>query len=413
MKIAKVELYHVQIPLEKTFYPTWIPGYPQTHNSFTLVRLETKCGIEGWSAGAAMGREREGLGDLIGGYLIGLDPEDIPTANQRLKEASYLGWRNYWIEPAFWDIVGKSKGKPVYELLGGSARPVETYISTGEMRDPAQRAEQLLEMAERGFKTAKLRVKNIELKDDIRHVETVASRVSGKLIMGVDANQGWLVTIMARMPAWTHERAYEFAVACARNNFRWLEEPLDSRDYDGLAALRAKKTGVRLAGAELNYGWDETKVMIEKGCLDAYQPDSTFCGISQAKRTLDACREKGLDFSPHTWTNGIGLIINMHLWLADAERNLPLEYPLEEPSWIPRWRDGIQESPILPDSEGRLAPPTEPGLGLRIDPAKLRRYGRRFFKMTELGLKFKVVREKGVSEAVKLAKQKKQLELES
>jgi L-alanine-DL-glutamate epimerase-like enolase superfamily enzyme len=112
MKIAKVELYHVQIPLEKTFYPTWIPGYPQTHNSFTLIRLETKCGIEGWSAGAAMGREREGLGELIGGYLIGLDPEDIPSANQRLKEASYLGWRNYWIEPAFWDIVGKSKANP-------------------------------------------------------------------------------------------------------------------------------------------------------------------------------------------------------------------------------------------------------------------------------------------------------------
>ncbi|MBW2104198.1 MAG: mandelate racemase/muconate lactonizing enzyme family protein, partial [Deltaproteobacteria bacterium] len=91
MKIDTVELYHVSVPLKETFWPTWIPGYPQTHNNFTLVRITTDEGIEGYSAGAAMGRERKGLGDLIGGYLLGADPTDIEGIQALLKQAGILG----------------------------------------------------------------------------------------------------------------------------------------------------------------------------------------------------------------------------------------------------------------------------------------------------------------------------------
>ncbi len=44
MKITAIELYHVSIPLRVTFWPTWIPGYPQTHNRFTLIKLLKKYG---------------------------------------------------------------------------------------------------------------------------------------------------------------------------------------------------------------------------------------------------------------------------------------------------------------------------------------------------------------------------------
>ncbi len=39
MKISAIELYHVSVPLGETFWPTWIPGYPQTHNRFTLIKI--------------------------------------------------------------------------------------------------------------------------------------------------------------------------------------------------------------------------------------------------------------------------------------------------------------------------------------------------------------------------------------
>ena len=407
MKISTIELYHVSVPLRETFWPTWIPGYPQTHNRFTLVRLVTDDGIEGWSAGSAMGCERAGLGELMGGYLLGTDPTDIDRVQSLLKQAGYLGWRNFWIEPACWDILGKARGKPVYELLGGVARPIETYCSTGEMRAPEARVEELLKMRERGFRTAKLRVKNRELKDDIQHIETVARGVDGRLVLGVDANQGWLVSIVDRIPAWDLPRARTFADACHANGFRWLEEPLDSRDYDGNAALK-KVSPIRISGAELNYGWDEIKVMFEKDCFHVYQPDATFAGgIAQVRRVIDACHEHQREYSPHTWTNGIGFYVNWNLVLSDPGNQLPLEYPLEEPSWIPELREGII-APIIPDKNGMLAPFTRPGLGFEVDPKLLKKYGRRFFRLTETGLKIRVIMEKGLKAALDLKKRKEQ-----
>jgi D-galactarolactone cycloisomerase len=405
MKIKAIELYHVSVPLIETFWPTWIPGYPQTHNRFTLARITTNNGITGYSAGTAMGREREGLGDLIGSYLIGADPTDIDRVQSLLKQAGFLGWRNFWIEPACWDIIGKAQGKTVYELLGGKARPVDVYLSTGEMHDPHRRAYELIAKRDRGFKTAKLRVKNAELKDDIQQIEVVSKCLAGKMKLGVDANQGWLVSIVDKIPAWDLARARDFARACGDCGIGWLEEPLDQRDYDGNAELK-KSSPVKIAGAELNYGWDEIKIMLEKDCFDIYQPDATFAGgIAQVKRVIDACKERGRIFSPHTWTNGIGFYINWNLYLADPDDSMPLEYPLEEPSWIPEFREGIIE-PIIPDSNGQLQPFRKPGLGFEIDEKLLKKYGKRFFRLTETGLKLKVIREKGLKAALDLKKRK-------
>jgi len=405
MKITAIELYHVSIPLKETFWPSWIPGYPQTHNRFTLIKIITDEGIEGYSTGSAMGKEREGLGDLLGGYLIGADPTDIDRMQGLLKQAGFLGWRNFWIEPACWDIIGKKEGKPVYELLGGDARPIEVYLSTGEMHDPEKRVDELLSMKDFGFKTAKLRVKNRDLKDDIRHIEVVRKGVGDKFVLGVDANQGWLVSIVDKIPAWDLARAKAFASACYDNNMEWLEEPLDSRDYDGNAALK-KSSKVKISGAEINYGWDEIKIMFEKDCFHIYQPDATFAGgIAQVMKVIEMCREKNRLFSPHTWSNGIGFYVNWNMVLADRDNMLPLEYPLEKPSWIPEFREGIIE-PIIPDKDGMLQPFKKPGLGFEIDRRLLRKYGKRFFKLTETGLKFKVIREKGIRAALELKRRK-------
>ena len=106
--LKRIDIYHVAVPLPVPFRPSWIPGYPQTHNRFDLIRLTTDDGVQGWSAGPAIGHERSGLGDLIGPYLLGLDPTDIPTVQQRLREMSYLGMRNAWIEPAFCELLLKT-----------------------------------------------------------------------------------------------------------------------------------------------------------------------------------------------------------------------------------------------------------------------------------------------------------------
>ena len=407
MKIDRIELFHVTIPLAKPFHPAWIPGYPQTANRFTLARLTTDDGLQGLAAGLAFEREREGLGSLLGPYLIGLDPTDIETGRQRIREASYLGWRNYWLEAAFWDIKGQAEGKPVWRLLGGEAGGrVPVYASTGEVHDAARRAEEVIQLSEAGFKTVKLRVHSFEPAEDIAQIETVRHAVGDTVELGVDANQGWRVALIDDAPLWTLERAANFARACAEHYIAWLEEPLDMYAWDDLAELR-RSSGVPIAGGELNGGWHEFQVMLEKGSLDIYQPDATFGGgISDACRVMAACRERGLKFAPHTWTNGIGLIINLHVHAAGG-REHPLEYPYEPPGWVPEVRDGLLAEPIRADAAGTIAVPESPGLGIELDEDKLKRYGEKFFDMTTRGIAVKTIREKGLFTALHLARRKK------
>jgi len=196
-RVAKVELYHVSIPLPAAFRPAWIPGMPSHENRFTLVRITTEDGIEGYSAGPAIGRERAGLGDLLGPYLLGEDATDIDLVQQRLREIAYLGWRNWWIEPAFWDIKGKIVEKPVYELLGGEPGTIRLYASTGEVKDPAARIEEVEARYAEGFRTVKLRVHDLDEKVDIRHVTETAAAFGDRMKIGVDVNQGWNIGKLA------------------------------------------------------------------------------------------------------------------------------------------------------------------------------------------------------------------------
>jgi len=406
-RIDRIELFHVAIPLPKPFYPSWIPGYPQTVNRFNLLRLTTEDGVQGLAAGVAFEREREGLGGLLGPYLIGLDPTDISTARQRIREASYLGWRNYWIEAAFWDILGKVEGKPVWALLGGeSVQRVPVYASTGEIHPTPQRIEEVLSLQEMGFKAIKLRVHSFDYKEDISQVEAVRKAVGDTIQIGVDANQGWRVSLIEDAPLWTLDRATEFSYACAELGISWIEEPLDMYAFDEQAEL-CRRSKVPIAGGELNGGWHEFKIMLEKGSYDIYQPDATMGGgISDARRVLEACQKGSLGFTPHTWTNGLGFLINLHVYCS-GRMEQPIEYPYEPPGWIPEVRDGILAETIQIDSDGTVAVPNTPGFGIELDEEKLNRYGEKYFEITSRGLAMKTIREKGLFTALRLAKKKR------
>ncbi len=174
-------MYHVRIPLDKPFYPSWIPGYPSIDNRFDLVRIITDSGVEGFSAGPAIAAERKGLGYLIAPYLIDVDATDMNLIQQRLREVSYLGVRANWMEPAFWDIKGKLENKPVFELLGGKAEPVALYASTGEVKSPEARVEEVQQRYEEGFRSVKIRVHDFQIEKDIQQVEAVAKAMGDKM----------------------------------------------------------------------------------------------------------------------------------------------------------------------------------------------------------------------------------------
>ena len=396
-RVAKVELFHVAIPLPATFRPAWIPGMPSNENRFTLVKVTTDDGVEGYSAGPAIGRERAGLGDVLGPYLLGEDATDIALIQQRLREISYLGWRNWWIEPAFWDIKGKIEGKPVCELLGGAPCTVRLYASTGEVKVPEARIEEVEARRAEGFRTVKIRVHDFDEAVDIRQVTETARAVGDRMKIAVDANQGWRVTIIGNSPLWNLERAKRFADACADVGVAWIEEPLAMDAYEDLSALTTYSR-VPIAGGELHSsGLPELRTMIERRCYDIFQPDALFTGgIAQTREVIRLLAEHGLSYSPHTWTNGIGFAVNLQLFAASGFADTKeLEYPLAPPGWTVDARDGILEEPF-DHHRGTLETPTSPGLGFAIDRRALARWGKRFFVMDRKRLIWFSLRHRGI-----------------
>jgi len=138
-------------------------------------------------------------------------------------------------------------------------------------------------------------------------------------------------------------------------------------------------------------------MMIERRCYVVFQPDALFTGgIAQTMEVIRLCREHGLGYSPHTWTNGIGFAVNLQLMAASgyaAEREL--EYPLSPPGWTVEARDGILEEPFVHE-KGAIETPRSPGLGFEIDRRALARYGRRFFVMDRKRLVWFSLRTRGL-----------------
>jgi len=413
--VDRIELWHVAVPLPATFRPSWIPGFPQNENRFDLIRVFTDDGLEGVAAGPAMGNEREGLGSLLGPYMLGEDATDIAAVQQRLRELGYLGWRNFWIEPAFWDIAGKRAGKSVCELLTGKPPPrtVRLYASTGEVKEPRARIEEAERRLAEGFTTIKLRVHDFDEAVDIRQVVETAKAVGDRMKIAVDANQAWRVAAIADAPIWDLARAKRFADACADVGVAWIEEPLPMDAWDDQAALAAYSK-VPIAGGETHHGGlPELRMMIERRCYDVFQPDAVFTGgIAQTWEIVKLCKQHGLGYSPHTWTNGFGFAVNLQLKAASVvssehgEGDVPLEYPYDPPGWTPEARDGVLARPFLHD-RGSLEVPSGPGLGITIDERALRKWGRRTFVMDKKRLVWFALQDRGLRAAMEINRTRK------
>jgi L-alanine-DL-glutamate epimerase-like enolase superfamily enzyme len=367
MKITEVKLRTFDLPhKEHPFHPTWQPAASQSHR-MSVVEVHTDEGITGIGAGGVLTRL-----NTTAGLFVGRDPLAIEQHVEMLKTIAYFMGRPWPIEIALWDIAGKAAGLPLYKLLGGKRDRLPAYASTGELRPKEQRVEDVLRMRDEGFRAVKLRFHSERARDDLPTLDAVRAAVGDTMDIMVDANMGWRYPADLR-PRWDRKTAVDMTLAMEDYDVYWLEEPLWSYDYEGLAELRGK-TNVRIAGGELNLGLHEFQAYLEHGCLDVYQPDATFAGgITTARKVAGMAEAAGLWFAPHTWSNGIGVIANAHL--SAAVPNCPyIEFPYDPPAWPTDVRDFVLTEPVRIDAEGDLVLPDKPGLGIELDEERLQRY---------------------------------------
>lgn len=184
----------------------------------------------------------------------------------------------------------------------------------------------------------------------------------------VDCNQGWRMP-WDTAPPWSLAEALTVADELADRDVYWMEEPLHRGDHAGMAMLR-ERGGVLVAGGEMTRELHELRLMLLAGSLDVYQPDAVVTGGIGGLRHLAAeVAAAGHTFSPHTWGSGVALMANAHLTAGTVGTTF-LEYPFDPPEWTEGRRDFLLTEPIV--CNGRIDLDDRPGLGLELDPERLR-----------------------------------------
>jgi D-galactarolactone cycloisomerase len=359
MRITAIRLRRVVHELDPPFAAAWDP-VPRRRFEATIVEVETDEGLTG-----------VGSGDTMGGFeayehlFVGRDPLDVEHHARVLETIAFHAGRYWPLEAALWDLLGKARGQPVAALLGGVVDRLPLYASTAAIRSPGEHAELALRLREEGFRALKIRIEPDSLDQGIASVAAVRGAVGATMEIMVDLNQAWRMPGDVRDPL-LFETVRGFAEELATYGVRWLEEPLAGEDVTGLARLR-RESGVALAGGEMARTPALLDAYLEADALDVYQPDAVLAvGVARARDLGRRVLERGLAFTPHTWTNGIGLLANLHL-SAGIGGGPYLEFPYDPPGWTPERRDFMLAEPILPDADGRLTVPTAPGLGIDLD----------------------------------------------
>jgi len=366
VKITTIRLDRMRLVLDPPFAAAWDPA-PRQHFDATLVRVETDAGITGYGSGDTM----DGFA-AFAGLFIGKDPMQIANHVRTLETISFHAGRYWPLEAALWDIIGKACGQPVATLFGGATDRLLAYASFGELKNPAARADAALAARDAGFRAVKIRIGRDDVGPGLAAVRAVRAAAGSDLAIMVDLNQWWRMAGDIS-PALDVAAVRRIAAELAELDVAWLEEPLPAADLAGMRLLR-EQSGIRVAGGEMARSVPELLGAMAAGALDVVQPDVVLAvGMLRARTVAELALQQGRWFTPHAWTDGLGLLANLHV-AAGVGGGPYVEFPYDPPGWTPERRDFFLAEPVRIEADGTVRVPARPGIGADIDEAAVARW---------------------------------------
>ncbi len=358
MKITDVQPILLAIPYRPLDPPSpWTGGLRKQ----LLVRVETDAGLVGVGEAFALGAPRavcQVIEEALRPLLLGEPATEIERLTDKLHRATLLFGRRglgmfaiSGVELALWDLAGKARGVPVYELLGGLAQPrVRAYASLLRYERPHEVGRAARALAAQGFRAVKLH------QTDVASVRAAREGVGSEVALMLDVNCPW-----------TPAEAIRMGRALAEHDLAWLEEPVwPPEDYRGLAAVSAALDTPIAAGENeaTAFGFRE---MIAAQAVDILQPSVTKVGgLGEAKKICALAAAWNVPVVPHSFYFGPGLAATLQL-IASTPGLGYVEFP-----------GGELETPVLADPiqavDGWVTVPGGPGLGVTLNDEAIRRY---------------------------------------
>jgi len=349
---------HIATPMSR------YPEYRQSRRSFGInvlgtlvVEIEAADGTIGFAVTtggepAAFIVERH-----LARFLEGRDPAAIEKIWDQMYFASQFYGRKglvvnaiSGVDLALWDLLGKLRREPVYQLLGGAVRDELVFYATGARPDLAKQM---------GFIGGKLPLHHgpAEGEEGLRRNLDALAEMRGRV--GPDF---WLM-----LDCWMSlDLPYAVRLSHGARDYglKWIEEALSPDDYWGYAQLkRSIPAGMLVTTGEHEATRWGFRMLLEMECCDIIQPDVGWCGgITELLKIAALADSRGVAVVPHgSSVYSYHFVITRHnspfaeflMMAPQADRVVPMFHPqlLGEPVPV----------------NGRLKLPDTPGFGVELN----------------------------------------------
>jgi len=363
MKIRKVDLIHIVLPIKEPFvtgcgvvcdrhvivtklYADQGVGFGEVDCNFDPIYSYETTGtaldvLEQWVIPRVLGKEIAEPAELVA--MI----EDIRGHNMAKSG----------LELAFWDVYSKIKGQTIANLLGGKRKAIVSGVSVG-MKDSIQQVIADCEgFLEKGYQRLKVKVRPGK---DVEVIRALRTRFPDVMMMA-DANSSY------RLDRPGHVDALR---ALDEFNLTMIEQPLQDDDIVWHRHLQKQlKTPICLD--EAIHTPDDAKKAIELGSCGVINIKvSRVGGLVKAKQVHDICQEAGIP----VWVgsmleSGIGEAYNIHL-AALENCTLPGDVAPSDRYFT----DDLIEPLCQIHKDGTIDVPSAPGMGFEVDEEKLKKY---------------------------------------
>jgi len=344
-----------------------------TAQNYVLVQVRLVNGVEGIGEAATLGGPRwseesvEAIKANIDAYLapalIGSRADRFEAAGLRMDEAAKRNnAAKAAIETALFDAVGKTLGLPASALLGGAVRdsiPVLWTLASGDPAQEVEEAERKLEA--RLHRTFKVKIGALSPEGDMQRMTKLARALEGRAELIVDANQAWDETISARCLPILKELGIKL-----------VEQPVPAWNVAGMARLRARADTPPLLADECVF---DAHDMLEVGAAAAADAISLKMvkhgGLLGVKRVAAVAEAAGIGlYGGCLLESSVGAAAHLHVFATFREMAWGCEH------FGPQILTGEYVTEPLRFADFHVHLPTGPGIGVTLDPDKLRHYAR-------------------------------------
>jgi muconate cycloisomerase len=379
--ISGIELFHVSLPTRREHKWT---GLQEPIGGYVILKMTDADGRVGWGEapvlkdwggefGRYFGESPATVRAMVTQYLApavtGCRPGDIVELHARMDRAlKGHPYAKAAIETAAYDLAGRQLGVPSARLLGGVLRkhiPVTHSIGLIGFAEAEREAAQAVQ---EGIRTFKIKV-GVDPDRDVEMVARVRNTVGSKVALCVDANQGYATPADAIRTFWR----------MARCDLLYFEQPVE-----GIARLAEVARAVDAPVMADESAWNAHDVIeiIEKRAAQIVSIYTTKPGgLFRAMEVAAVARAAGIVCNVNgSVETGVGNRANIVLASVAPAVTLSCVVPVSTPAEAQSgqvagiyYKDDLIAAPMR-FADGAIEVSSEPGMGIAVDEAKVRKY---------------------------------------